>query len=430
MASINKVTWIGRLTGPKGEIAYRIITEVAPHFPAITFTIVGGPLSERFSIAAGDNVLLSDFIEDVNQQFQESDLVIGAGRVALEAMAFGLPVIAVGEACYIGAIDDETIDEAKATNFGDCADQQDWQALRLIDDITRLVSGEKLPLEKYTDYLADYRIYKVAPQVMHCYEQAMIRATLARFAEVPVLTYHRVLPVAPQGSKFNVYVTVDELERQLTQLKRRGFQFVTFKDIAQGLKPTKPIILTFDDGYEDNYLYLLPLLKKHNAKAVIFVLADDALTNNRWDIELGEPEAALMSSEQIDECHLSGHVEIASHGLSHRRLTTLTDDEINFEVSASKQRLEALINDEVVSFAYPYGDCDQRVSQAVAAAGYRFGVATISGPVKMADDLMRIRRITMFPKTDGFKFWKKTSGWYLRYCKIKGKDFVNVSGRS
>lgn len=63
-----------------------------------------------------------------------------------------------------------------------------------------------------------------------------------------------------------------------------------------------------------------------------------------------------------------------------------------------------------VAPAYPYGDCADREVEAVAKAGYRFGVATVSGPTKMADNLMRIRRITMFPNTDSFKFWKKTSG--------------------
>jgi len=119
------------------------------------------------------------------------------------------------------------------------------------------------------------------------------------------------------------------------------------------MKPVKPIILIFDDGYEDNYFHLMPLLKKHHVKAVIFVLADEPLYNNRWNMAEGEPEAALMSPEQIIECHQSGCVEIASHGISHRRLTKLTDDELAFEISATKRRLEEMTGDEVVSFAYP-----------------------------------------------------------------------------
>jgi len=74
-------------------------------------------------------------------------------------------------------------------------------------------------------------------------------------------------------------------------------------------------------------------------------------------------------------------------------------------VVASKQRFEALINDDVCGiFAYPYGDYGERETEAVKAVGCQF-------------------RIAMFPHTDGFKLWKKSSGWYLQYCRLKGKGF-------
>jgi hypothetical protein len=82
-----------------------------------------------------------------------------------------------------------------------------------------------------------------------------------------------------------------------------------------------------------------------------------------------------------------------------------------------------LIDDEVVSFAYPYGDYGSREVNLVREVGYIFGVGTINGPLSMSADLMRVRRITMFPNTRPAIFWRKTSGFYLRYCRIKGKDF-------
>ena len=422
--ALTRVAWIGRLTGPKGEIAHKIITQVAPVFPDVQFTIVGGPVTEEYRSIATDNVTLTDFVKDVNEIFKQNDLIIGAGRVPVEAMRFGLPVIAVGENRYIGPINDETIALAKATNFGDCDQLSAWSTPQLIYDLHSIISGEvELPLANYPDYVADYRIDHVYPQVMDVYRQARIDAVLQPFKEIPVLTYHRVLTRSPQGSKFNIYVSVEELESQIMSLKQRGFEFVTFKDLAEGVRPKKPAILSFDDGYEDNYQNLLPLLKKHNAKAVIYALADRAVRNNCWDMNKGEPEAPLMNDAQLLECHQSGLIEIGSHGLRHQHLPQLSDDEVRQEVFDSKLVLEKLLSDEVVSFAYPYGDYGDREAELVREAGYCFGVATVSGPVKMADDLMRVRRITMFPNTKASKFWRKTSGWYLRYCKIKGKDF-------
>jgi len=421
---LNRVAWVGRLTGPKGEIAYRIITEVAPEFPDTLFTIVGGPVTARFSEKRGDNVKLLDFIANVEAVFAESDLVIGAGRVPIEAMRYGLPVIAVGENRYIGPINAATISQARATNFGDCDHLQPWDAQQLIDDINAVASGQiEMPLRDYKAYVEDYRLDKVYPEVMAVYKQAQVDAYLRGFKEIPVLTYHRVLQQSPEGSKFNIFVTVDELEKQILNLIKRGFKFITFKDIASGVRVRKPIILTFDDGYEDNYHNLLPLLQKFQARAVIYTLADRTVRSNQWDMALGEPEAPLMSDEQLIACHQSGHVEIGSHGLAHQHLPQLTDAEVREEIVNSKSALESLIDDEVVSFAYPYGDYGEREVNLVREAGYIFGVGTINGPLSMAADLMQVRRITMFPNTRPAKFWRKTSGFYLRYCKIKGKDF-------
>jgi peptidoglycan/xylan/chitin deacetylase (PgdA/CDA1 family) len=421
---LNSVAWVGRLTGPKGEIAYRIITEVAPEFPDTEFTIVGGPVTERFADKRGNNVRLLDFVANVEEVFAGSDLVIGAGRVPIEAMRYGLPVIAVGENRYIGPVNAATISQARATNFGDCDLLQSWDARQLIDDLKAIASGQiEMPLSEYAAYVEEYRLDKVYPEVMSVYKAAQIDAYLRRFREIPVLTYHRVLQQNPENSKFNIFVTVDELETQIQNLKKRGFEFITFKDIASGVRVRKPIILSFDDGYEDNYHNLLPLLQKHQARAVIYTLADRTLRSNQWDIALGEPEAPLMSDEQLIGCHRSGHVEIGSHGLAHQHLPQLTEAQASEEIVNSKSVLEALIDDEVVSFAYPYGDYGKREVELVREAGYIFGVATINGPLSMAADLMQVRRITMFPNTKPAKFWRKTSGFYLRYCKIKGKDF-------
>ena len=130
-----------------------------------------------------------------------------------------------------------------------------------------------------------------------------------------------------------------------------------------------------------------------------------------------------MNDKQVLACRNSGLVEIGSHGLSHRHLSGLNDEESEYEIVASKCALEQLLNEEVVSFAYPFGDFGIREKELVDKAGYTFGVATVSGPVKMADDLMHVRRITMFPNTSDTQFWKKTSGYYLRYCRLKKKYF-------
>lgn len=422
--ALNRVAWIGRLTGPKGDIAARIVNEVAPKLPDVEFTIVGGPLEGAAGLHPGENVELAGFVTDVDKVLKENDVIIGAGRVAVEAMRAGRPVIAVGENRYIGPINEQTIAIAKATNFGDCDSLHTWSSAELLRDLEKMRNGQlNVPVESYQDYLRDYAIDRVYPQVMAVYREAMIDDYLAQFREIPVLTYHRVLKQPPAGSRHNIYVTVDELEVQIISLKRRGFEFVTFKDIVHGVHPQKPVILTFDDGYADNYENLLPLLERHGARAVIYVLGDRGIHNNYWDMAKGEPEAPLMSDAEILACHHSGLIEIGSHGMTHTHLSELSDADADYEIRESKQVLEKLLGSEVVSFAYPYGEYGPLNVISVRESGYAFGVGTVSGPVAMVDDRMRVRRITMFPGTRPMQFWKKTSGWYLRYCKLKGKDF-------
>src|SRR5208282_3789217 len=109
-----------------------------------------------------------------------------------------------------------------------------------------------------------------------------------------VLMYHRVTEGPVQGSKYNVFITKDNLRKHLDSLHARGFETVTFGDFLNRKLPKKPIVLTFDDGYEDSYRNLLPLLREHKMKAVVYVLGDRKHKTNFWDAAQGEPEAALL----------------------------------------------------------------------------------------------------------------------------------------
>ena len=419
-----ELLWIGRFTGPKGELAEQIIHELAPAFAHVRFIMVGGPLTDALKINLPANVELTGFVENIQPYLQRATGVIGAGRVALEAMQAGKPILAVGENHYHGWISDENIDAAKATNFGDCDKNQPIDINHFKSDIERFLNGQlKLPLENYRDYLADYNPERVYQSVMQVYREAGIDRYLKKYREIPVLTYHRVVMTPPTNSRVNMYVTVDDLEEQILSLKMRGYETVTFKEIADGRCVKKPVIISFDDGYADNYQNLLSLLQKHNARAVIYTLANRQLKNNLWDMKSGEPEWPLMNDKQLQECHDSGLIEIGSHGINHQHLPQLSDQEVQQEIYQSKEILEEVLSSEIVSFAYPYGDYSEREARLVKDAGYLFGIGTVNGPVQAAMDRYRIRRITMFPNTKPMAFRKKTSGWYLRYCKLKGKDF-------
>ena len=423
--ALNNIAWIGRFTGPKGELALQLLREVVPQFPQCQFTFIGGGTTMAIPPADRHRVrIVSEFIQDIRGEINKYDLIIGAGRVAMEAMRCNKPVIAVGERRYIGLIDRNTIALAKQTNFGDSDWQCDFNLPALTADLKRIIGGEQLlDTSEYAVFLQDYSAEVVHQQVMQVYREAKLDRYLRQFAEIPVLMYHRVVAAPLQGSRYNIYVTRDELDWQLANLRRRGFTTTTFRDLCQGVQPAKPIILTFDDGYQDNHDNLLPLLRKHQCKAVVFALGDRSVQRNEWDIASGEPPATLMNDAQLKTCHDSGLIEIGSHGLQHRYLTQLDESALLQEVRESKQTLEALLGDSVVSFAYPYGNYTDREANILKQHGYQFGIGTVNGPRQFAADHYRIRRINLFPATRHRMFWQKTSGFYLRYCQLKGKDF-------
>jgi peptidoglycan/xylan/chitin deacetylase (PgdA/CDA1 family) len=317
------------------------------------------------------------------------------------------------------------LEEAKRTNFGDCFEGEafDWE--KTARDLVTLLKDPALraqtALTGHELLKKEYNLDTLYPRLESIYQSVVLQSNLSRFHEIPVLMYHRVTEGPVQGSKYNVFITRDHLMDHLASLRARGFEAVTFGDFFQRKLPQKPVVLTFDDGYEDNHRNLLPLLREFKMKAVVYVLGDRKHQTNFWDTSKGEPEAALMSSEQIKEMAESGLVEIGAHSLSHRHLTEMPIVEMEKEVSESKKNLEELTGKPVYSFAYPYGDVNGGVKKAVQEAGYPFGIAVNSGPTRFGADLMEIRRVHIFPDTAGFDFLKKTSGFYLRYRKLLGK---------
>jgi peptidoglycan/xylan/chitin deacetylase (PgdA/CDA1 family) len=267
----------------------------------------------------------------------------------------------------------------------------------------------------------EYDLKDKAIQTEALYRKVLLEKNISVFHELPVLMYHRVVEKDLPFSKYNIYVTRENLEKQFQFLQARGFETITFGDLMTRRIPRKPILLTFDDGYEDNYHHLFPLLKRYNVKAVIYILGNRNHKTNYWDAPQGEPKAALLKDKQIREMARTGLVEFGSHGMNHVKLTDLKSVEIQNEVTGSRKVLEKLLGKPIVSFAYPYGEANGEVKHAVREAGYTFGVSVQKGPTRFAEDLMEIRRVHMFPHTSLFDFWKKTSGYYLRYRALFGK---------
>ena len=202
-----------------------------------------------------------------------------------------------------------------------------------------------------------------------------------------VLMYHMISEHLPKNqSKFNrLRVKPSEFEKQLIWLKKNNFKSFTLTELSE-LKniPAKSVVLSFDDGYEDNFTKAFPLLRKYNFKATIYIVLNRFEQNWATDKDLNQASNELnsekmLSNEQIKEMLDSGLVEIGSHTLDHVNLPKLNKEEKNKQIIESKQQIEKVFNIKCNSFAYPFGFFDEDSVKIVNEANYTNATTTVNG---------------------------------------------------
>ena len=430
------VALVGRLSGPRGAVARFVVWDVFPRVleevPGATLIVVGGMrgtadfpelVAQTNRRLGSERVRYLGHQSDVRGALAAADVVIGAGRSALNALAMGRPVLAHGETHYVGVAEEATADECRNTNFGDSGVRRDTDRARMAADAVallrdaerrcRLAAWGRAFVERHYDVRETWR------RIEEVYRRA--RAAKSR-RRIPVLMYHRIVD-APPASRHGIWVTRQRFAAQLASLARRGYTTITFGDYGAYLAggsalPRRPVILTFDDGYADNHTNAFPLLREHGMSAVVFLIGDRNVTANLWDAAQGEPQVPLLAGDQIREMQEHG-IEFGSHTLSHARLTGLGADRLAAELEGSRRAIAERTGRPVLSVCYPYGAVDAAVKDAAERAGYAFGVASDSGPLRIGEDLLEIRRVQVFPGTDRFGFWRKTSSWYHRYRGLR-----------
>lgn len=408
---------IGRLSGPKGELCYRLLDEVLD-LDAYKVRIVSGTkVPERFARFEGRAEFVG-YVDDVPALLASCDLVIGAGRVAMEALLCGRPAFAIGEAKAVGLVTEQNLDDALASNFGDIGPKDlaiDFAALK--GEIESALASNVVPEVIRQRIQDEYGLQGVVSGLETIYQDAVVE-TLRR--EMPVIMYHRFIEQDSEKGVHGTWMPITMFEKHLRLMKWLGYETLTFRDLAdKGFihrlqYGKKYLMITADDGYQDNLTRMLPLLEKYGYKAVVYVVTGEGY--NRWDVEHPtnpDTKVSLMSCEQVKALAASGHVEIGGHTLTHLPLSKLTPEQQAHEIQENKRQLEALLGHQLLSFAYPYGDMNESAKEQAIAAGYRFAVATNSGPKAMHQDPFQIRRIAIFPRTDVFGLWRKIRGNYV-----------------
>ena len=433
-SEVLKIAIVGRATGPKKTRTENAIQSLNTILAAKNIQneihIIGANENEIDKSLHGKNIYFHP-PQNLNQGiYAQFDLVIGSGRVCMESLMCGTATIAFGEAKYLGLCLKENFSEQIKSNFGDiesntfgkpevCAAQMDAD----IESYYKLNVAQLMELAKLSK--SQFGLKTVADQIQKIYEASYFEAHHADW--IPVMMYHKI-PKAELDSPHKIFVTEENFEKHLQFYKSAGFETVTFSDLKQfknGKRafsefPKKPLVLTFDDGYWDNFNNADPLLKKYGFKAQIFLLANSEIAHNQWD-EANADKGDRIISGADRKLWLNSNFEIGSHGFSHKRITEMTSDQAFAELIDSKRALEKEFEREVCVYAYTYGDTNDACAKLAEAAGYDFAVNTDTGGLKMFDAPFQIFRVNIFPDETKFSLWKKTASWYRGYYFKKRK---------
>ncbi len=203
---------------------------------------------------------------------------------------------------------------------------------------------------------------------------------------VPVLMYHyiRINPVASDRLGYGLSVPPTDFAAQMAWLVQNGYHAVFPSELTAAITraaplPTKPIVLTFDDGYRDFYDKAWPVLKQYGLKSSSAVITSFADKGDRGDL-------SYMNWNMIGELDRSGLVEIASHTLSHPDLTRLSPGQRWAELSQSKDLIERHLGHPCVAFVYPSGRYDGATLADAKRAGYQIAFTTNDGKVRAPQD--------------------------------------------
>ncbi len=234
--------------------------------------------------------------------------------------------------------------------------------------------GYFLPLE---DCIPEgYHPYKVGERTY--YTAYPLAKEIPEGYEVPTLMYHCVADEC-WSSITELFVKPSELEKQLQWLQEEGYTPIHFEDLGRVDEIEKPILLTFDDGYLDNYTELFPLLKKYNVKATVFMIMGSV---GGWN---------YLTADQIKEMDASGLVSFQSHTVTHEFLSTRTAEQLEYELSESKRMLAEITGKESFVLCYPTGKYSEESLEATAEH-YQFGLLMSGKTYETGENPLKITR--------------------------------------
>jgi peptidoglycan/xylan/chitin deacetylase (PgdA/CDA1 family) len=181
--------------------------------------------------------------------------------------------------------------------------------------------------------------------------------------------------------------------------------------------PGRTFVITFDDGYKNNYEIALPVLKAFGFTATIFIPTEFVGKKATWKKKQDVPDFSLLSWREIEEMSQQD-IDFQPHGSTHACLLPLALKDIESEIVQSKAEIEKRIGKQADVFCYPYGKFDERVVSLLKSMGFR-GAVTAKFGVKQQGDLFRLNRLAGDRLRNILSFRAALAGKYEPYFRLK-----------
>jgi len=231
---------------------------------------------------------------------------------------------------------------------------------------------------------------------------------------IPILMYHSIS--GDKSSTLNV--SPENFERQMAFLKDQGYSVISLEEAVESIKKGRrfipgTVVLTFDDGYRDNFLNAFPVVSRYGMPATIFLITDYVGRNPdymTWD------HVRLMIKNGID---FGGHTRTNVY------LPSVNDPEkLEWEIAGCREDIRVNTGGEADHFCYPTGGFNAKVKEAVRSAGYKAACTTNRGKDRLNRDVYELKRVkvTNSDTTKPLHFRAKLSGFYNVFRSTRAGD--------
>ncbi|SFP90016.1 polysaccharide deacetylase family protein [Hydrogenimonas thermophila] len=215
-------------------------------------------------------------------------------------------------------------------------------------------------------------------------------------AGITILMYHQIGKFPPMKDHRATYCDINRFKQQMWYLHKFKYNVISLDELVnifQNKKsiPSKTVVLTFDDGYENFLTQAVPVLSKYNFPAIVYVVPSLIGKKAEWLALDGHPTPQMLTLEQLREVRNLGF-QVGSHNLVHERMAQKTLKEQIYEVIESKKILEELLQEEIKHFCYPYGSYNIDSLKAVEAGNYTTAVTCQRAAATPDFDLLALPR--------------------------------------